>query len=128
MVVVRDVLCRVKSAVRVREEKKLQSSHGIDFARPEKFIGSTVARGRAFALLYQKNNFWKNQRAFVCFLNSVAMMGRRTTFLAAWVAAWGAAAVVGQTEEQQIEAQGFRNIVRTSPPTARKLLPSRLCS
>ena len=30
MVVVRDVLCRVKSAVRVREEKKLQSFHGID--------------------------------------------------------------------------------------------------
>ena len=30
MVVVRDVLCRVKSAVRVREEKKLQSCHGID--------------------------------------------------------------------------------------------------
>ena len=36
----------------------------------------------------------------------------RTTSLAAWAAVWGAAAVVGQTEEQQIEAQGFRNIVR----------------
>ena len=39
MVVVRDVLCRVKSAVRIREEKKLQSCHGIDlFSSAANFI------------------------------------------------------------------------------------------
>ena len=65
----RDVMCRVKSAARVREEKKLQSCHGIDFARPEKFIGSTVARDKRprVRTVVPEEQFL--EEPFICFLN-----------------------------------------------------------